>query len=151
MTPEATYVRSQHIHVLQFVPQVIADMRAVIQDHVTNKVEASGVGNALYVTLLHDIALPNQHDVSSATHLTKAISLGDLKPTGAVQVAFAVQLMPCGPLLTCPSVGQAAVLIPMCTAVHSDLQSARVYISFWCSGGIAAVLCLRLLKQRCSA
>ena len=77
-------------HLMQCVPQVIADVRAAIQDHTANQVEASGVANALYVTLLRDIALPNQHDVSFATQLRKAISTADLTPTGAVQVAFAL-------------------------------------------------------------
>ena len=116
MTPNANHAYV-HGHLLQCVPQVIADMRAVIQDHATNKVEASGVANALYVTLLHDIALPSQQDVSFATQLRKAISIADLTPTGAVQVALAVQLTPCSPLLTYPSSGSS------CSA-HTNVHSS---------------------------
>ena len=82
----------------------------------TNKVEASGVANALYVALLHDLALPNQHDASFATHLRKAISLADLTPTRAVQVTFALQLMPSAHTPFCGS---------SCSA-HTNVHSSAI-------------------------
>jgi hypothetical protein len=74
---------------LQAVLQVLTALKAAIQGHCTDRAQASGIANAVLVAWLRNMSPSQQRQTFGP--LMNAISQADLTPTGAVQVACAIQ------------------------------------------------------------